>query len=148
MPDRDPPFFILQAHEVRLGDEMDVDWTLSGDWEKESRLREERNKLIKQQLAEGKTVAYRSSGWSLFPKVHSGDLCSYIPVRFEEQVVEDNVVFCQPQPKNYYYAHNVQRKEWDYDHGKYKFWIANMRGRINGWCFIEHIYGKLVEVLH
>ena len=133
-----------------MGDEMDVDWTLNGDWAEEQRLRETRNKLVKDQLLEGKTVAYRSSGWSLWPRVHSGDLCVYIPVRFEESVLEDNIVFCNVQPSNYFYAHRVHTKEWDYVAQKYKFWIANMKTppRINGYCYIEHIYGKLADVLH
>ena len=27
-----------------------------------------------------------------------------------------------------------------------KYWIGNIEGRVNGWCFREHIYGILVEV--
>ena len=32
---REAPEFIMEAHEVRLGDELDVDWTLSSDWAEE-----------------------------------------------------------------------------------------------------------------
>ena len=91
---------------------MDLDWTLSWDREEEMRLREMRNQMIEAQLKEGKTVAYRQSGWSLYPKVHSNDLCCYIPVRFEEQVLEGGVVFCLVQPHSMYYAHLVKHKEW------------------------------------
>ena len=87
-PTRDVPYFLLQAHEVWPGDDWDLDWTLSWDREEEMQLREKRNKMIEAQLKEGKTVAYRQSGWSLWPKVHSNDLCCYIPVRFEEQILE------------------------------------------------------------
>ena len=126
---------------------MDTDWTLSSDWAAEN-LREERNELIRAQLAEGKTVAYRQSGWSLYPRVRSKDLCCYLPVRFEEQVAEDDVVFCRVQPRGYYYAHLVKQIEWDYDLRKFKYWISNLAGKINGHCYIEHIYGKLFQVLH
>ena len=81
-PARGVPHFILQAHEVRPGDELDTDWTLHVDWGEEQRLREKRNELIRAQLMDGKTAAYRQSGWSLYPRVHSNDLCMYIPVRF------------------------------------------------------------------
>ena len=96
----------------------------------------------------GKTAAYRQSGWSLHPRVHSNDLCMYIPVRFEDQVLLDDVVFCIVQPKGYYYAHPVHTKEWDRSRRKYKFWISNLKGKTNGHCYIEHIFGKLVEALH
>ena len=59
MPTREVPHFVLQAHEVRVGDEFDVDWTLSANWAEEQRLRDKRNQLIKEQLLDGKTVAYR-----------------------------------------------------------------------------------------
>ena len=147
-PTRQVPYFILQSHEVRVGDELDTDWTLSRDWTEEQRLREERNQLIKAQLIAGKTVAYRSSGWSLFPRVHSNDLCCYHPVRFDEQVDEGDIVFCNVQPSGYYYAHLVKEKEWHYGDGRWKYWISNLAGRINGWCYLQHIYGKLFQVLH
>ena len=60
-PARDVTHFILQAHEVQIGDELDRDWTLCGDYTRELELREERNQMIKKQLKEGKTVAYRQS---------------------------------------------------------------------------------------
>ena len=77
-------------------------------------------------------MAYRQSGWSLWPRVHSNELCYYIPVRFEEQVSQDDVAFCIVQPREYYYAHLVNKKEWDVSRQKHKFWISNLEGRING----------------
>ena len=72
------PYFLPEAHEVRVGDFRDVDWTLRpNDWDAEMRLRTKRNKLIMDQLKAGKSVAYRSSGWSLWPRVHPNDLCVY-----------------------------------------------------------------------
>ena len=149
-PKRQVPFFLLQAHEVRVGNELDTDWTLSWDWREEQRLREERNQLIKAQLKEGKTVAYRSSGWSLFPKVHSNDLTSYLPVRWDEQVEESDIVFCEVQPTGYFYSHNVHKKEWDHKSCRWKYWISNLKDppRINGYCYLENIHGKLFQVLH
>ena len=147
-PTRDVPYFVLEAHDVRPGDELDVDWTLSHDWAEERRLRDIRNKLIREQLQSGLTVGYRQSGWSLWPRVHSNDLCCYIPVRFQEQVQVNDIVFCQVHPGQYYYAHLVRRKEEDPNRGEYVFWIGNMAGRLNGHCYLDAIYGKLVQVLH
>jgi len=133
---------------VRVGTDLDTDWTLHADWAEEQRLREERNLLIKQQLDAGQTVAYRSSGWSLFPRVRSNDICCYLPVRFPEQVEEDDIVFCQVQPEGYFYAHLVKEKKWDHDRHAWKFLVSNLEGRINGHCYIEHMVGKLLQVLH
>ena len=148
MPTRDVPHFILQAHEVRVGDELDTDWTTHADWSEEQRLRDVRNELIRAQLQEGKTVAYRQSGWSLWPRVHSNDLCCYLPVRFDLQVGVGDIVFCQVQPQGYYYAHLVKDKEYMADLSCYRYWISNLKGRVNGYTFLQFIYGKLFQVLH
>ena len=111
------------------------------------RRRAERYEIIREMLLKGKTVAYRQSTWSLHPRVSSNNLCSYIPVRYPEQVNKGDVVFCIVQPRGLYYARLVHTKEWNYKARKHKFWISNVKGRINGHCFIEHIYGKLVLVV-
>jgi hypothetical protein len=53
-PVREVPHFILQAHEVRPGDELDTDWTLHVDWVEEQRLRDLRNELIRAQILDEK----------------------------------------------------------------------------------------------
>ena len=65
----------------------------------------------------------------------------------QEQVSEDDVVFCIVQPSGYYYAHLVNKKELDRSRRKYKFWISNLKGKTNGFCYIEHIFGKLVHAM-
>ena len=70
------------------------------------------------------------------------------PVCFEAQVSEDDVVFCIVQPKEHYYAHLVHTKAWDRRRGQYKFSISNLKRNLNGYCYIEHIFGKLVQALH
>ena len=107
MPTRDVPRFIQEAHEVCPGDEFDIDWTKSDDEAEEMRRRAERNEIIREMLLKGKTVAYRESGWSLHPRVSSNNLCSYIPVRYPEQVNKGDVVFCIVQPRGLYHAHLV-----------------------------------------
>ena len=144
-PDRDVPYFVQEAHEVQVGNEWDIDWTLKADWTEELRLREKRNQLIKQQLQAGRTVAYRQSGWSLNPRVKSNDLCYYSPVKSDEEVNEDDIVFCEVQPKNRFYAHLVKDKVKS-GSGAFKYWISNIHGYYNGWCRIEHIHGKLYQV--
>ena len=74
-PDRLPPFVLNWSYEITP--ELDVDWTLCPeDWAKELRLRAVRNGMIKEQLQLGKPVIYRSSGWSLYPRVWANDLCT------------------------------------------------------------------------
>ena len=91
-PDRAPPHVLNWSHEITP--ELDVDWTLCPeDPAKELRLREERNVLIKEQLQLGKPVVYRSSGWPLYPRVWSNDLCSYDPVTSANEVRFGDIVF-------------------------------------------------------
>jgi hypothetical protein len=150
MPDRLPPFVMESRHETRP--EHDVDWTLCPeDWGKELRLRKCRNEMIKGKLLAGRSVCYRSSGWSLYPRVYSNDLTTYEPVTSAYQVQVDDIVFCEVQPGDRFYAHLVKRKEWVWTEaggGEWYFTISNAQGRENGWCHIEHIYGRLAECLH
>ena len=142
-PDRLPPF-VLGPHEVTP--ELDVDWTLCPeDWDMEVRLRYERILLIKEKLLAGETVCYRSSGSSLKPRVKSGDQCTFIPVTKESQVEVNDIVFCEVQPRDRFYGHVVKKKEFWWSSCCYYFTISNLRGRENGWCKMEHIYGKLIE---
>ena len=70
-----PPLCVEQSHAVRVGGDLGTDWVLAGDWSEERRLREARNVQIEAMLKEGKTVACRSSGWSLWPRVQCGGRC-------------------------------------------------------------------------
>ena len=131
------PPFMLEAHELRVGDQFDVAWKLRADWAEEQKLRTERNQLIMEKLQAGKTVAIRrSSGWPLYPKVCSNDLCIYVPVNFDDQVQERGIVFC---------ANLVLWKEWHNDSHAWKYWISNLKERVNGYRFINDIYGKLSQ---
>ena len=144
-PDRAPPFVLNWAHEITP--ELDVDWTLCPeDVAKELRLRAVRNEMIKEQLQLGKPVIYRSSGWSLCPRVWSNDLCTYEPVTSADEVQEDDIVFCQVQPGDRFYGHLVPRK-W-FQGGEWYFTISNLKGWSNGWRSIKHIYGRLIRVEH
>ena len=58
------------------------------------------------------------------------------------------IVFCQVQPSGNFYAHSVLQKEWDYDAHRWKYWISNLKGHVNGHCFIEDVYGKLTDILY
>ena len=110
--------------------------------------REVRNQAIKEQLLSGSPVCYRSSGWSLYPRVHCGDQTTYLPVTHADQVKEGDIVFCEVQLGNRFYAHPVKKKEREWRNGEWKFTISNAAGRENGWCYIKQIYGRLVEVYH
>ena len=118
----------------------------------ELRRREERNLLIKGNLQAGKSVCYRSSGWSLYPHVWANDQTTYEPVTSADQLRVHDIVFCEVQPGDRFYAHYVKHKYWVWTegelNGEWYFTISNAKGRENGWCRIEHIYGRLVECLH
>ena len=30
----------------------------------------------------------------------------------------------------------------------WKYWISNLKGKSNGYCYLEHIYGRLFQVIH
>ena len=109
-------------------------------------MRAVRNEMIKEQLQLGKPVIYRSSGWSLYPRVWPNDQCTYEPVTSADEVQEDDIVFCQVQPGDRFYGHLVSRK-WFQD-GEWYFTISNLQGRSNGWCSIKHIYGRLIRCEH
>ena len=144
-PDRLPPFVLNWSHEITP--ELNVDWALCPeDWATEQRLRAVRNEMIKEQLQLGKPVIFRSSGWSLYPRVWPNDQCTYEPVTSADEVQEDDIVFCQVQPGDRFYAHLVSRK-WFQD-GEWYFTISHLKGWSNGWCSIKHIYGRLIRCDH
>ena len=145
MPKRLPPF-VLEPHEVRP--ELDVDWTLSEDIAVELRSREIRNDMIKEKLQAGRSIVYRSSGWSLYPTVHANDACTYDPVNNHDEVWPADIVFCQVQPNDRDYAHLVLDEKWSDKWNQFVYTIGNMKGRENGWCYLQHIYGRLVDVSH
>ena len=165
MPNREVPRVIFECHEIHPY--FDVDWTIptdKHDVDKEKRLRQDRNEMIKEGLLEGKLVQYKSSGWSLYPIVWSGDTCVFEPMRdgmCKTLKMNWDIVFCQVQPSERYFAHKVIRFEYEQTaasapgseefQGKWytkKYWIGNNKGHINGWCHEEHIYGRLVETVY
>ena len=145
-PTRVVPFLHNELHEVRP--EYDYDWTLCPhDRAEEYNNRTIRNRMIKEELQKGRPVVYRSSGWSLFPRVHSNDMTHYVPVTRDDEIQEDDIVFCEVQPGDRFYAHLVKSK-YRYEGGAWCYIIANLAGRENGWCSLCHIYGRLISVLH
>ena len=99
---------------------LEEDWTLVRDQDTEKRLRDVRNKMIREQLSEGRTVFYKSSGDSMWPLIQSGDACLFHPIQVvtaeagvhsivkEASKIEvGDIVFFAVQPYNQYYAHIV-----------------------------------------
>ena len=111
--------------------------------------------MIKKQLIEGTAVQYRSSGNSLWPDVKSGDCCMFEPVYEPDTLRVGDIVFCEVQPKDRFYAHKILSMEWDStaasaqgEETRTRYWtIGNNSGHKNGWCNDWHIYGRLVEVV-
>ena len=116
------------------------------DWEEELRLREVQNEEIKKRLQQGNVVTYQTSDWSLWPRVWPNNQCTYAPVTSADNVNIHDIVFCEVQPGDRFYAHLVWCK-W-FQEGEWYSTISNLQGRSNGWCSIKHIYGRLIRVEH
>ena len=56
--------------------------------------------MAKTQLLEETAVCYRSSGWSLCPRVKSNDQTTHAPVTSADMVQVDDIVFCEVQTSN------------------------------------------------
>ena len=144
MPTPPVPHRIFEAHECHPKE--DIDWTqLSGCLEEEYRLREVRNEMMRDLLQKGTPVQFRSFGNSLKPDVYSGDCCIIDPIKDCGLLTVGNIVFCQVQPRNLYYAHKIlELDEWE---GERCFWIGNNSNHYNGWCYACHIFGRMTEVI-
>ena len=103
-------------------------------------------------------VFYKSSGNSMWPLVQSGDACTFHPIQavtakegkysIQKEASEidvGDIVFCRVQPSQYFYAHIVHEVKWHFQQ-RPSYYIGNIQGRINGWCYREHIFGILVDV--
>jgi hypothetical protein len=72
------------------------------------------------------------------PEIRSGQLCTIQPTSFTPRVQVGDVVLCLVAGNEYlHYVAEVKD-------GKYL--IKNARGRANGWCPLEHIYGVCTKV--
>ena len=146
-----PPHVHVEDFGVRVDKVFDFDWTKDSNRRKEMKKREKRDQLVKAALQDGRTISFCSSGNSLWPWIHSGDCCTYEPVTTASQLKLLDVVFCEVQPpdrrstrKPAFFAHVIaQIKQRE---GRRAYYIHNLRGHLNGHCFIEHIYGKMIHV--
>jgi len=102
--------------------------------------------MCKKQLQEGTHVQYKSGGNSLYPVVHANDSCLFEPVANPEELKVNDIVFCEVQPGDRFFAHLIHKIEWVA--GFRCFAIGDIDGNGDGHCFNEHIYGRLVEVVH
>ena len=162
-----PDYVVASPHEAQPS--LNEDWTIPrqgsprihdvGTWEQELRLRDARNRLIREHLTAGRTVFYQSTGHSMWPLVQENDACLFHPIQAvtaedgvhtiqkdESEIDIGDVVFCQVQTSNQYFAHFVLKKEWDYSTEEPRFWIGNVQGHKNGWARREHIFGILADV--
>ena len=157
---REPPHVMLrdshEAQPVVMADSTKVPGSNRDTvkWAVESMLRLQRNQLIRGVLESGRSVFYMSTGNSMWPLVQSNDACWFHPVqavtatsgdrpfqKAESPLEVGDIVFCQVQPSNYYYAHIILEEA----EGP-KYLIGNILQRSNGWCRRENIFGILVDV--
>ena len=96
--------------------------------------------------AKAASAAARGPDGYPFPLGPGGQPPSFVPSPHGIARLEEDIVFCEVQPTRRFYAHLVKTKEWSDDWGCWVYWISNLKGRVNGWCRIEHIHGKLFQV--
>jgi len=91
-----------------------------------------------ERLRVGETVSFRPRGYSMVPKIRSGQLCTVAPADMAALAVGD-IVLCKV--KGAEYLHLVKAIQDG------RFQIGNNRGFINGWIGPHAIYGRLVSVV-
>lgn len=90
-----------------------------------------------EKLKRGETVQFRPRGNFMSGKIESGNLCTVVPVRIEEQEIGD-IVLCKVGGAQY--LHLIQAKQGD------RVQIGNNRGGINGWIGANGVFGRCVRV--
>ena len=108
---------------------------------------------MREALQQGRPVCFRNNGNSLDPLVHDGDTCFMWPINSQTEILPGDIVLAHVQPGNRYYCHLVWSKEKFVDAETQSeqtyFVIGNNREgekkRMNGWCYLTHIYGMLVK---
>ena len=86
-----------------------------------------------------------SGGDSLLPLIRYSDVVVLAPISSEADLKVGDLVFCEVQPGNLFYCHEIHRINYKAPAAKYT--ILSNKGMENGWCNIEHIYGRVIEVL-
>ena len=133
------------------------DWTIApgsnsdpAKWELELRLRDARKTLIQEYLIEGRSVFYKSSVNSMWPLVQARDACTFHPIQAvtardgihsiqkEASDCVGDIVFCQVQRSDQYYAHIVIRVEDSVDRSQetetrytLAYWVGNIEQHVN-----------------
>ena len=144
MPTRPVPVRMFEAFEI--DPRQEVDWAEATDNHDERQVQSARSYMIMDLLKSKRSVQYRSTGNSLWPMVRSGDVTMWEPVTDVSTLVVGDVVFCCVQPSGFFYGHMIHKIGTWYET---TYWdIGNMKHppHINGWCYAEHIYGRLMEV--
>ena len=81
----------------------------------------------------------------MFTRVRSHGQTTYATVTSADMLQGADIVFREVQLGSRFYAHLVKRKEW---HGGDRlFTSSNSQGRVNAWCRIYHMYGRLIECM-
>ena len=104
--------------------------------------------MIKENLIHGVGCQYQSTGQSLWPRVKSGDCCFFEPVLDPDLLKLNDIVFCQVQPSERFFAHMITEMKVDpaaSAKNRRAWTIGNINGHVNGWCYDRHIYGRMVE---
>ena len=90
-------------------------------------------------LKAGNAVEFRPRGSSMEPKIHSGERVCVEPLG-DRAICVGDVVLCKVS--GHTYLHLVSAISSD---GRCQ--ISNNKGRVNGWCSRDSIYGVLTALL-
>ena len=75
----------------------------------------------------------------------------FVPIKSESDLQLGDIVFCEVQPSNRFHVHTIlivqyYPSETAFGGTEAMYTIGCLDGRISGWCYIQHIHGKLFGV--
>lgn len=92
-----------------------------------------------EKLRRGETVSFRPRGDSMTPKIYSGQLVTVEPIGRETFLKDGDIVLCKVAGSQYLHLISAVGSNDC-------FQISNNHGKVNGWCHISNIFGRLTKV--
>jgi hypothetical protein len=92
-----------------------------------------------EQLKGGRTVKFRPRGSSMKPRIESGQLVTLMPPSKAQRLGVGAIVLCKVNGKEWLHLISAVGADG-------RFQISNNRGRVNGWCTADSVYGVVTKV--
>ena len=94
-------------------------------------------------LQNGETVQFRGGGNSLAPRLRSGEMRKFLPVKSHDDLKSKDIVFCTI--KGRYWTHLLKKKTFVGGADEFMYTISNIGGHENGTIPLANIYGKVID---